>query len=95
MLSIDYFNILKEIETLFCCNTYTKYKKIDTIDRSIKLVYKKKDNIDYEYNIIIYNDINISITIPIDNSNYKYKTKIDNIENVYNYLLYHLKEKIY
>ena len=53
---------------------YTKYIKIDTIDRSIKLVYKKKDNIDYEYNIIIYKDRDIDITIPIDNSNYKYKT---------------------
>lgn len=95
MLSIDYFNIIREIETLFCCNTYTKYKNINTIDRSIQLIYKKKDNIDYEYNIVIYKDIDIAITIPIDNSNYKYKTNIDNIENVYNYLLYHLKEKIY
>lgn len=95
MLSIDYFNIIREIDTLFCYNTYTKYKKINTTDATIELVYKKKDNIDYEYNIIIYKDRDIDITIPIDKSNYKYKTKIDNIENVYNYLLYHLKEKQY
>lgn len=91
MLSIDYFNILRKIETLFCSDKYIKY---NSIDRIIELIYRKKDNIEYYYSIFINGDRDIDVIIPITNSNYKYRTKIQNLENVYYYLLYHLEKDI-
>lgn len=88
MLNIDYFNKISEIDILFCNNIYKKNK---TIDSRIELLYNKIDNIVHEYKIIIYRDNNIDVTIPINNSNYKYQTKLYNIDDVYNYLELHLK----
>ena len=93
MLSIDYFNLLSKIDNLFCKTTYIKSSNIKSSNiksSNIKLLYKKIDNINEEYIITIYSDDNIEVTTPIKNSNFKYKTRLDNIQKIYNYLLFHL-----
>ena len=90
MLNIDYFSILKEIDSLFNDKLYRKEKSIKK-EGIIKMLFIKIDNIEDRYKIKIHNHDYIEVTIPIKNSNYKYTTNIYNIENVYNYLYLHTK----
>lgn len=97
MLNIDYFNTKSKIDNLFMSETENKYiKKIDLkSDKSEIITYSKKDNIEELYRIYIYTKNNydvIETTIPIKNSNYKYRTEFYDIESVYYYLQIH-KEK--
>ncbi len=89
MLNIDYFSILKEIDSLFNDKLYRKEKSIKK-EGIIKMLFIKIDNIEDRYKIKIHNHDYIEVTIPIKNSNYKYTTNIYNIENVYNYLYLHI-----
>ncbi len=90
MLNIDYFSILKEIDSLFNSKLYRKEKSIEK-EGIIKMLFIKIDNIEDRYRVKIHNNSYIEVTIPIKNSNYKYTTNIYNIENVYNYLYLHTK----
>lgn len=88
MLNIDYFSILKEIDSLFNDKLYRKEKSIEK-ESAITMSFIKHDNIEDRYKIKIHNHDYIEVTIPIKDSNYKYTTYMYNIENVYNYLYLH------
>lgn len=90
MLNIDYFSILKEIDSLFNSKLYRKEKSIEK-EGTITMSFINRDNIEDTYRIKIHNHDYIEVTIPIKNSNYKYTTNMYNIENVYNYLYLHTK----
>ena len=88
MLNIDYFSILKEIDSLFNDKLYRKEKSIEK-ESTITMSFITRDNIEDRYRIKIHNHDYIEVTIPIKDSNYKYTTYMYNIENVYNYLYLH------
>tara|TARA_B100001094_G_C18098803_1_gene754539 strand:+ start:327 stop:599 length:273 start_codon:yes stop_codon:yes gene_type:complete len=90
MLNIEYFNAIKEIKSLFSSNTYTEETQI-TDNEKIKIVLKKKDNIEDKYIIEIDESNIIKVEIPIKNSNYKYRTILNDLWSVYNYLYIHTK----
>ena len=92
MLNIEYFNIILNIEKLFYNNKYSKEEKEkEEKERGeIEIIFKRIDNIEYKYEIRVYSENNIKVTVPIKNSNYKYTTRLHDIESVYNYLNYHL-----
>ena len=90
MLNIEYFNAIQEIKRLFSSNTYTEETQI-TDNEKIKIVLKKKDNIEDKYIIEIDQSNIINVEIPIKNSNYKYRTTLNDLWSVYNYLYIHTK----
>ena len=94
MLNIDYFNKIKKINKIFSDIDFTKNLVIKdkkfTKNKIIKLVFIRKNNSEDKYSVLIYNDWNIKVTIPIKNSNYKYTSSFDNIESVYIYLHLHI-----
>ena len=87
MLTIDFINKLESINKLFNSLDFSKKLKSKNI---LALNFIKRDNIEDKYLIVIYDDFNIDVTIPIKNSNYKYTTNFDSIENVYHYLNFHV-----
>ena len=91
MLNIEYLNVLKEIDSLFNNRLYYKNKEINESENIIKMLFKKQDNCEDLYSVIIKPNNFIEVTVPIKNSNYKYKTKMYGIEDVYNYLYLHTK----
>lgn len=90
MLNIEYFNTIKEIKNLFSSNIYTEKTQIIEKEK-IKIVFKKKDNIEDKYIIEIDQSNIIKVEIPIKNSNYKYRTTLNDLWSVYNYLYIHTK----
>ena len=88
MLNVDFFKKVEEIESLFNQIEYNYNKKQENRE-NISLIFKKRDNIEAVYLVVINNDMDIDVTIPIKNSNYKYNTKFSNIDNVYSYLHLH------
>ena len=88
MLSIEYYKMIQMIEDLFDNNTYIK--KNNKNSNYIEINITKIDNKDYKYIVKIYSTNNdIEITIPINNSNYNFKTILYDINSVYNYLYLH------
>lgn len=90
MLTIDFINKLESINKLFNSLDFSKALKSENI---LALNFIKRDNIEDKYLIVIYDDFNIDVTIPIKNSNYKYTTNFDSIENVYHYLNFHVNTR--
>tara|TARA_B100000902_G_scaffold381983_1_gene419125 strand:- start:740 stop:1060 length:321 start_codon:yes stop_codon:yes gene_type:complete len=101
MLNIEFFNKLEEINKLFSnlhynksiCNLNIGNLNIGNLNKNLEniyLIFKNKNNVEEKYLVIIHNDIDIDVTIPIKNSNYKYSTKLKNIYDVYNYLYLHI-----
>lgn len=90
MLTIDFINKLESINKLFNSLDFSKALKSENV---LSLIFIKRDNIEDKYLIVIYDDLNIDVTIPIKNSNYKYTTNFDSIENVYHYLNFHVNTR--
>ena len=90
MLTIDFINKLESINKLFNNLDFSKALKSENV---LSLIFIKRDNIEDKYLIVIYDDLNIDVTIPIKNSNYKYTTNFDSIENVYHYLNFHVNTR--
>ena len=90
MLSIEYFSVIKMIEELFDKKKYSVEKSIENSNIIVNFI--RKNNVEFNYKIKIYSNNNIEITIPIKNSNYKYKTNVYDINSVYNYLYFHIVE---
>ena len=91
MLTIDYFKKIMEISKIFSNIEYNRFINILNENKdNIHLIFKKKINKEFKYEIFIHNDYEIDVKIPIKNSNYKYSTKFNDINSVYNYLCLHI-----
>ena len=88
MLNIDFFNVLNDIDNLFSNLTYKKREIIES-PTLIKLSFINRQDYDYKYIVEIYNNDNVKVTIPINNTNYLYTTYFDNITCVLYYLSLH------
>ena len=89
MLNIDFFNVLNDIDNLFSNLTYKKREIIES-PTLIKLSFINRQDYDYKYIVEIYNNDNVKVTIPINNTNYLYTTYFDNITCVLYYLSLHI-----
>lgn len=96
MLNIYFFDKISKIEQLFKENIFNKNIKIEgenSIDKSsssVKIDIFKKDNTEYKYSLEIYSHDYIEVTIPLNSSNYKYKTILYDIDTTLEYLNFHV-----
>ena len=91
-MELYFYNYILKINKLFIDRTFKKNfsAKPTPEDYTQLLIYKNIENTEDKFiiNIISYN--NIKITIPIKKTNYLYTSYFINIEDVYNYLKYHI-----
>lgn len=98
MLNIYFFNKISKIEELFKENIFNKNIKIEgensqyksSSSSSVKIDFFKKDNTEYKYSLEIYSHDYIEVTIPLNSSNYKYKTILYDIDTTLEYLNFHV-----
>jgi hypothetical protein len=95
--NINNINNINKIYYYLIDNNYILKKTNINIDRQL-LYFVHKDNFSEVIKIIINNykknfntiALQISLTIPLKNSNYEYTTKFNNIDKVWNYLKFHV-----
>jgi len=83
---------IQEINNLFKKKNYKSIigSKYDTESIAQKICYYNADNILEQFIINIINSNNIEVQVPLYNTNFYYKTRVNTIVDLYNYLLLHL-----
>ena len=97
----SYFRSLQYINNEFKYKKYTINSYCKILDKEIQQIftYTNINNITDQYTIFVLNNINninninsktFKVTIPIKNSNMLYTTYIKSIDDLVNYICYHL-----
>jgi len=90
--SNQHFSILQDIHTLFIKNDY-KYligSKADANSINQKIIYYKETNINYSFIIEIKSKKEIDVIIPLTYTNFEYRTRFTNINDVLEYITLHI-----
>lgn len=90
-----YFRSLQYINNEFKYKKYTINSYCKIVDKEIQQIftYTNINNITDQYTILVLNNINskiFKVTIPIKNSNLLYTTYIKSVDDLVNYICYHL-----
>ncbi len=91
-MDLCFYNYLLKIDKIFKNRIFKENFSIKTNTEEYKQIisYKNVENIEDKFIIDIHSYNLIKITIPLKKTNYLYSSYFANIEDVYNYLKYHV-----